>query len=369
MKYILQVFSGSWKTTNYRPEEIIQAIGRIASRIPVEKVIIGWSTDPSVYRETGRFLHESGIQMLLWLPVFAENGEISRQDEALDLFGNNIPLPAGNEGAGFRFGCFSSRNNIQTVKDNFEQYFSGCGFDGVFLDRIRSQSFASGVSGVLSCGCERCRKTFGNRGVDTGAVRELYERTGDSFFDVSSFPMNGAFRLKEPLAQRFFEAKGEIIAEAVHEITRFFQDRGMAVGLDLFAPAVSRFAGQNYSLIAKSTDFIKPMLYRRTDAPAGIGYEYSMLLRHLPGAEGWNPLPEDKALLETQLEAAGEVPCAVYPGIEINYDEQVVRTDAEYITESLAAIRDRGYEGAVLCWDVMRAPEEHIRAIQEIAAD
>ena len=45
MKYILQVFSGPWNTAYYQPEEIIRTIRGIASRIPVEKVIIGWSTD------------------------------------------------------------------------------------------------------------------------------------------------------------------------------------------------------------------------------------------------------------------------------------------------------------------------------------
>ena len=365
MKYILQVFSGPWNQVNWQAEEIIRTIRGIASQIPVEKVIIGWHTDPSEYRETGEFLHEMGIQMLLWLPVFAEVGEIAEQDGALDLFGRKVPAPAGDEGAGFRFGCFSSHTNVQIVKDTFEKYFSGCGFDGVFLDRIRSQSFASGISGVLSCGCERCRKAFLERGVDLSAVRKLYEETGDAFFDTASFAMNGEFRLKETLARRFFEAKEEIIADAVNEIIRYFKGKGMIVGLDLFAPAVSRFVGQNYSLLTKNADFIKPMLYLRTDAPAGIGYEYSLMKKFLPDAKGWDPLPAGRTLLETQLEAIRDIPCGRYPGIEIIYDEQLVGTDEAYITESIAAIRDSGCEGAALCWDVMRAPQRYLRTIKD----
>ena len=149
------------------------------------------------------------------------------------------------------------------------------------------------------------------------------------------------------------------------EIIRYFKGKGMAVGLDLFAPAVSWFVGQDYSLLAKSADFIKPMLYRRTDAPAGIRYEYSMMKKCLPDAKGWDPLPAEKALLETQLEAIRNVPCGRYPGIEINDDEQLVQTDEAYITESIAAIRDCGFEGAALCWDVMRAPQRYLRAIKD----
>ena len=47
----------------------------------------------------------------------------------------------------------------------------------------------------------------------------------------------------------------------------------------------------------------------------------------------------------------------------------LVRTDAEYIAESLAAVRGCGYEGAALSWDVMRAPESHLQAIADPAAD
>ena len=367
MKYILQVFTGSWNQANVQPEEIIRTIEETASLIPVEKVIIGWNTDPSVYRKTGQFLHESGIRMLLWLPVFAEIGEIAGQDEALDLFGKNVPSPAGTGAESFRFGCISSRNNTRLVMDVFEKFFSGCGFDGVFLDRIRSQSFVSGIPGVLSCGCERCRKAFLERGSDLDQVRRRYEESGDAFFDAETFPMNGEFILRDPLAQRFFDVKEELIADAVNEIVCDFRNRGMTVGLDLFAPVVSRFVGQKYSKIAKNADFIKPMLYRRTEAPAGIGYEYSLFRKCLPGAKGWrNQLPGDRAFLNTQLEAIRSAPCPGYPGIEINYDEQLVRTDADYLKESLDAIRAYGFEGAALCWDIMRAPPSHIQSIRDM---
>ena len=52
------------------------------------------------------------------------------------------------------------------MTDTYEKHFSDCGFDGVFLDRIRSQSFETGISGVLSCACERCRKAFSEKGVN-----------------------------------------------------------------------------------------------------------------------------------------------------------------------------------------------------------
>ena len=174
MKYILQIFTGAWHSEKPRAEDIVGKISAICSRIPVNQVIIGWNTDPTVYIEVGAFLHERGIGMLVWLPVFSEISAVTEPDAALDIFGKPILTPIRQEGEDFLFSCPSSRRNIQIVKDIYEKYFSACGFDGVFLDKIRSQSFVSGVSGVLSCGCGRCRRAFLKRGVDIDAVRTLY---------------------------------------------------------------------------------------------------------------------------------------------------------------------------------------------------
>ena len=363
MKYILQVFTGSWHKPEVQPENVIGKIDELSSRIGISRVIIGWNTDASACRKIGAFLHGKGMEMLLWLPVFSESGTLAETDEAVDLFGNPARTPAGQEAESFRFVCPSSPHNLQTVKDIYETYFSGCGFDGVFLDRIRSQSFASGVSGVFSCGCERCRAAFLKKGVDPEKIRELYEEKEDAFFDLASWPMNGEFILEDPLAQRFFEVKEEIIADAAADLIRYFRSRGMTVGLDLFAPFVSRIVGQRYPLIAKDADFIKPMLYRRTDAPAGIGYECAAFKKAAPKAQGPAGITTDRAFLDAQLEAARRAPCRVCPGIEINHADGIVETDAAYVTESLTAVRDHGFEEAVLCWNAIQAPETHIEAV------
>ncbi|MBR3108054.1 MAG: hypothetical protein IKH30_12900 [Clostridia bacterium] len=369
MKYILQIFTGPWHAANHKPEEVIEKIGAIASRIAVDKVIIGWSTDASAYQKIGAFLHGLGIKMLLWLPVFSEVSEVSEPDQAMDLFGKPVIPPIHQPGEDFLFGCPSSRRNVQIVKDIYARFFSDCGFDGVFLDKIRGQSFLAGVSGVLSCGCGNCRKAFLNKGVNIGAVRKDYENRKDDFFDMAAYPMNGNFVLKDTLAQRFFEAKEEIIADAVAELCQYFKSKGLIVGLDLFAPVISRFVGQNYSLLTKHADFIKPMLYRKTTAPAGIGYEYALFKKYAPNAQGRIKIQMDQSFLDTQLEAISQAACEKYPGIEINYRENIARTDVRYITESLAAVKSYGLDGAALCWNVMLAPEAHIDAIARMEND
>ena len=103
---------------------------------------------------------------------------------------------------------------------------------------------------------------------------------------------------------------------------------------------ISRFVGQNYSLITKDADFIKPMLYRRTEAPAGIGYEYALFEKCAPNARN-NPRPTlNRAFLQTQIQAFKDLPCEKYPGIEVNYRQDIARTDAAYVYESLKTLRE-----------------------------
>jgi hypothetical protein len=105
------------------------------------------------------------------------------------------------------------------------------------------------------------------------------------------------------------------------------------------------------------------MLYRRTGAPAGIGYEYALFAKHAPAAKKPAIPAMDRTFLDTQLEAVAQASCERYPGIEINYLPDIARTDSDYVRESLSAVRKFGFKGAALCWNVMEAPDEHIDAI------
>ena len=61
-----------------------------------------------------------------------------------------------------------------------------------------------------------------------------------------------------------------------------------------------------------------------------------------------------------------QVPCESCTGIELNYSEESVRTDADYIKESLAAVKAHGFGGAVLSWDVTEVPDAHIEAMEAL---
>ncbi len=361
--FVVQVSLGGWNQPDYTADQIVSRIDSVCCLIPVEKVIIGWSLDKDIYRQVGEYLHAKGIKMLIWLPVFAETEEVCDNTPAVDLWGHvpaNYDLAAGE---GFRFNCPTDPQNAANVVDVYDRYFSDCGFDGAFLDRIRTQSFVSGVSGVLSCGCPICAEHFAAEGIDLEEVKAAWEAKGDRFLSVTGYTPETGFQFEDPLAARFFEAKGHIVSGAVAAVADSLRSRGLEIGMDLYAPFMAPFVGQDYAILARHADFIKPMLYRQTFAPAGMGFEYELLRKAVPGATGYPEFKMDAAFLSSQLEAMASYPCKKYPGIEINYRADIAPTSPAYVTESLEAVAQHGFEGLVLSWNIMEAPDAHIACL------
>ena len=362
--YIVQVSLGGWHSPDYTAEQIIGRIDTVSRLIPVQKVIIGWSLDKDIYRQVSEYLHQKDIRMLLWLPVFAETEEMCENSPAVDLWGqvpSNYDLAAGE---GFRFNCPSDPQNAANVVAIYDQHFSDCGFDGVFLDRIRTQSFVSGVSGVLNCGCPLCVERFAAEGVDIPTVKSEYESRGDAFFSVSGYTPADGFTFENPVAAAFFKAKGHVVSTSVAAIADSLRSRGLEVGMDLYAPFMASFVGQDYAVLARHADFIKPMLYRQTFAPAGMGFEYDLLRKAALAATGYPAFEMDTAFLHSQLEAMEPYACGKYPGVEINYREDIVPTSPEYISESLKAVLSHGFDGVVLSWNIMEAPLSHLEPLK-----
>ena len=362
--YIVQVSLGGWDSPDYSAEQIIGRIDTVSQQIHVEKVIIGWSQDKEIYRQVAEYLHAKNIRMLLWLPVFAETEDVCENTPAVDLWGQ---VPAHYDlaaGEGFRFNCPTDPKNIANVVAIYDRLFSDCGFDGVFLDRIRTQSFVSGISGVMGCGCPHCVECFAKEGVDIQTVRSEYEAKGDAFFSVSGYTPIDGFSFENPVAAAFFKAKGHIVSGSVAAIADSLRSRGLEIGMDLYAPFMAPFVGQDYAVLASHADFIKPMLYRQTFAPAGMGFEYELLRKAAPNATGYPDFEMNVDFLHSQLEAMEPYTCRKFPGIEINYREDIVPTSPEYVSESLKAALSHGFDGAVLSWNIMEAPLSHLELLK-----
>lgn len=376
MKYVCQIFTGGFKNTLYSSSDIIEKLEEIEKKIMIEKVIIGWNLEGRQYKVVREYLSKKEIKMYLWLPVFSETGALKEMKQAIDLWGNEVENFSHKEGENFEFYCPSNKKNIENIIDIYEKYFEEVGFDGVFLDKIRSQSFVSGCEGVLSCCCEECEKKFRERGVDLETFRTFVEKvTQEKTFMIKSFSFEKGFRFSYENVEKYIDAKEDLYYEGVYRIASRFKQKGLEIGMDVFYPAMAPYVGQNISKLLNDADFIKPMMYRRTKAPAGIGFEYNKMLESLKGDYSYNKyvkkeefdsLSKEHMKLQLRRLVLNNGKHKVYAGIEVNNEKDVVKSDEEYVISSVEAAEEAGCEGVVLSWNVMDAPIENITILKKV---
>lgn len=365
MEFIAQIFTGGWHTPLYETQQILDRLDHICGMLRLKAVIIGWHIAPDLYKAVRHHLKEKNIALYLWLPAFSEIGELGDADKAENLFGTSSSYHL-QEGESFQFFCPSSEKNLQLIESIYDRYFSNCGFDGVFLDKIRGQSFATGREDIFGCSCGRCQKLFGSNGFDV----DVYSR----FLNCHGIPE--ALRVEALTPEKvifahqqtrdFFSAKTDICSQQVMRLTEDFRHRGLQVGLDLYAPALSNLVGQDFRLLCSKADFVKPMMYRKTQAPAGLEFELSAFWDALTDGDSTKEVLRDfpitgDAFLQQQLKAIEpKLLSKTCPGLEINYRADIARTDPQYIQNSLHIFENCGIKTAVLSWDMMLAPDSHL---------
>lgn len=385
-KIAIQIFTGDYHESKVTYEQIKEKLEPIIKKIPVEKVIMGWSIERKIYQQMEQFLHSYGVQLYLWLPVFSENSALRPTKILVDDRGYSVQNYHLSKRENFEFYCPNSSLNVQNVLDIYAEYFQDIKFDGVFLDKIRYGSFPNGLTGVFSCFCPTCENRYDSMGI---RIRELKNemrkvRIGQFGYVELPFKMrkyqNGKYEFEHEVWHLFFKEKARSVTDAFKVLADSFHQRGLQVGADVFTPSLAYFVGQDLNAIQAEAEFIKPMMYRITNAPGGLPFEYQHLLRktivrNRPQAE--QKLPEILPLMEEQgkkadlefvkkeLKVLAGCSSKVYAGIEINYIPKVAMATPAYIKENLDGLYNEDMKGFVLSWDLLSAPEENINAIIE----
>lgn len=370
MKKVIQIFTGGWHNQLYTSDEICQRIEKITTQVKIDAIIIGWHLNPSLYEEIGAYLRSKNIEMYLWLPTFSEIGELGEVDPVIDIWGNVTQKYVLQEGESFEFFCPSSSKNQNLLLDIYDQYFSKCQFNGVFLDKIRTQSYIPGSKDVLGCCCELCLEEYKSHDYDICQLKDFIDEKGmTEVFKPASFNIVDGFHFHYPLVEKFLDIKAQLYTKQIAKVVDGFRQRGLKIGMDVYSPAMARLVGQDIASLTQIADFVKPMMYRRTTAPAGIGFEYQAMKKALNSTlfdelleckNGLEPMSED--MMKEMLDRADK--SKLYPGIEINYREDIARTDETYVKNSMQAVLDAKCGGIVFSWDVMLAPDNHIMSIE-----
>ncbi|MCL2486839.1 MAG: hypothetical protein FWE86_04490 [Oscillospiraceae bacterium] len=374
MEYIIQAFTGGYKSKSpWTPREVLTRISSVMDILPVRSVIIGWNGRTELYYPLIDEVHRRGKKIFAWLPVFSEMSAFDEAFRAVDFAGASHGGAKVSGDDDFLFLCPSRRQNIELAIRVYKDCFAKSDFDGIFLDKIRYASFGNGFNAAMGCFCGECRREYQKRGIDHEKIIALLGGEEKPF--LSPAALEGMrYRFDDPLIDGFFRARADIISSSVFELTDWFKGRGLAVGLDVYAPVFAYYVGQDISALSQKADFIKPMMYRITDAPAGVPYEHRRMRQELgacgcgidgrlEGLWGVDDICGDSAF-RAQAEGLKQARCEINIGIEVNDKPGICVSDGAYAAGTIDMI-DKSGLGCVLSWDVLSAPEATLRAIAE----
>jgi len=374
MQIVVQIRNGGFTGTAVDSHLIQRRLAAALDKLPITKVIMGWSTDATSYRDAAEWLAARGVDLYLWLPVFSELGSLANCSPVIGCFGDAPRKYQLDEDENFEFYCPNNPTNTDAVIDVWRSQFASIGFTGVFLDKIRYPSFVNGLDGGLTCFCARCRQTFTDAGVDVDKLLRDVDslKTMGTPFGASQYA-DGHYRFDDDNWQRYFDTRCDIVFESLKSICTTLRADGCSIGLDVFAPFMSHFVGQDIRRLSTLADFVKPMMYAATAAPAGLPFEMGAMLNEIgvprqPYCEiigcDDSQTPFDLTFCARQIEQLrAHTRSPILPGIEINRIDGIAPTDTEYITRCLDTYSQS--DGFVLSWNLLDAPDAHIDAVSK----
>jgi len=377
MQYVFQCFTGDLSEVSLADAgTLLSSLKPFHEAGKLKAVMAGWSLDLGFYRQLRQTLSEWGVPLYLKMAVFSEWNGYEGFDKTVNAVGGGASSHVLSKEETFEFRCPTSDHNREEVLSLYDRHFAGIGFDGVFLDRIRYSSLVSGLDG-MGCFCERCTRVYRRRGLDPEKIRTtLAENAACVKKGAGKLRLMGkdesGWSVSDPVLDAFFRVRCEIMEESLGKLIAAFKERGLSVGLDLFAPSLGYFAGQRSAVLGGKADFIKPMLYRYTNAPAGIPFEAEALKTALGEKAGEDYLAfcgsaaEDfRELTERELRELRQLSCRVYPGFEVNTVPDIVTMDPGRVKEMLETVRKAGFDTIVPSWNLAMMPPENLKVLLE----
>lgn len=355
-----------------------------------------------------RICRDFKIKTYLWYPILADIPDFKiEQEQSVETFGglrgygkNGCWDKLGEGEEDFLFLCSSDEEHIRRIFDQYQNKIKENGFDGVFLDRIRFPSPSNGFELLFSCFCKSClNKFYNNYGEDLKGYRNQaktvfkkfktidinYLQTCQSFFDII---------IRDSL-KKFYDFR----KQNIYQVLKMFADKakqmGKLVGVDLFAPSLAPLVSQDYQLLAKTCDWIKPMIYCHTSSPAGLPLELYCFIRAIldinPALDEGQLIREISRIigvdLPTQINEllkigiSEHIICSemqkikefnlpeeidIYIGIEAVQIPEVCNIDRSILKKYLKSVIKADSKGIILSWDLLKIPDENLKLAGDI---
>ena len=353
MKYVIQLNTGSFEKASYTVEEIINRLEYITNNIDVSMVIFGWYKDPSYNKQLCDYLKSKNITAIFKIAVFADITDLDKEDDYV-YYNDQINVKDNHfyKGDKFDFVCPASEKNTNYILDIFNKIDAYANFDGVFFDRIRYPASSVKKTSIYGCQCDNCKKMY--KDIDIDVIK--------SFKPIKKDGMHYIYEDKN--ADKLMQIKRDVITFQVKKLRESLKDK--IIGIDTFALNLSDLVGQDIYALSKYVDFIKPMNYYKTFAPAGIPYEYESLDEDIK--DGIKSLwKEDILSLDSSVEMAKELLTLgnrITIGIDANYVKDICLADTKYVIEHIKKLEDAGIKEVVLSWNSMLLSDELIDSLK-----
>ncbi len=348
------------------------------------------------------------IKTYLWYPILADiPGFKVRWEQSVETFdglrgygknGRWDKLGKGEED--FLFLCPNDEQNIREIFDQYQNKIKESGFDGVFLDRIRFPSPSDGFEALFSCFCKSClNKFYNNYGEDLEGYQNQVKTVFKNFktIDVNYLQTCQSFSdiiIRDRL-KKFYDFR----KQNIYQVLKMFADKakqmGKLVGVDLFAPSLAPLVSQDYQLLAKTCDWIKPMIYCHTSSPAGLPLELYCFIRAIleinPTLDEGQLIREISRIigvgLPTQINdllkngISEHIICSemqkikefnlpkkvdIYVGLEAVQIPKVCNIDRSILKKYLESFIKIDTKGIILSWNLLKIPDENLKLAGDI---
>lgn len=384
MSCYYQIYTGSFSGRGIHEKEIM---GKLPPTSDTKGIIVGWSKDIHLYKRLRDYTRSHGISLWLWFPVLSEHSAQEGFTPQIDIEGNPFGSAVFDTDENFDFSCPSDETLADRLMELYDRVYGEIGFDGVFLDRIRYPSMTMGINALFGCQCSSCKRWYEEQGLEPEKIQILYKKIGKNIQNPdgnNSIGLlhyeKGRYLYSDSTLECLCRLKQRRINQTIREVAERFRSRGLLIGMDLFAPFLAPLVGQDYEELGKMADFIKPMLYRLTNTPAGFEFELDAMAKAIGVGEerqkeALKMLREFYGIKDgnlqffvRELEAVAEFADTLgkkglfVPGVEIHTIQNRPQIAIQDIRENIRMLEAMGFYDRVACWDILSAEGEALNA-------
>ena len=400
-KFFTQISTSHSSEESLNPAILRKRLDEVLPVIPFSGLIVGSYENSAVFRELTMNKRPDDPDVYLWYNLLSDYSGQSEEESVITDRGASCKkwFGWGEEAESevtesFMFSCPNHPDARQKTLTALSNLLDKYPFDGVFLDKFRYPSPASGLDLTFSCFCPHCCEKAAEIGLDLDEVKKELRNRDAGTFSVSRRTDDwlAALLSGKPALKKFLRFRIDSVLDLVKEVKKITDAHGVKLGFDLFSPSFAEIVGYDYEELKKYADWVKPMTYQFAFGPAGLRLETISLVEGIQKefeisekelfsgasaavpwftAEKYQQL-KDTAVpmewIESEMKASMDLMkgTPVYFGLECVSFPGVIDVKPDEAAALLSAAFRNNADGAVLSWDLMHLPLENLLAMRSV---